>query len=99
IGIGNLQPDAVPLFEYIRNRQHLDLEFVNLAGLKWLRISVRIKRAQVRRAFHVLLAMRGLQPALGNRRERWLLVLFARGVVLRSLVRKLDDEMRVDRAR
>ena len=40
IAIGELEADAVALLEYVSDRQHLDVERVDLAGCERLRIGV-----------------------------------------------------------
>src|SRR5436190_1235229 len=92
-------PPAMALLEHVGDRQHLDVELINLAGRERLRIGVGVERPLGLGALLILLAVRGLQPALRHRREARLIALLPRRVVLRMLVRQLDDELGVDRGR
>ena len=84
------------LLEQICDGQDLDVEPVDLAGRQRLRIGVGVERAQLGRAGWILLAVRGLQPAFGDVGEGGLRALGARGLLLRRLVGKFDDETGVD---
>src|SRR5208283_5437176 len=44
VAIGEFKPDAVVLLENVSDRQHLDVELIDFAGLERLRIGVGVER-------------------------------------------------------
>ena len=99
VAVGDLQPDAMAALEHICGWQHLDVEAVDFSRREGLRIGVGVERTQLGRTALVLLAVRGLQPALGDIGGHRLRALGARGLIERRLVGKLDDEAGVDLVR